>query len=58
MKIYFTEKKDGATEFQEVKVNKYGAITDWPDGFFDQSQSEAEEILRAATRKRKAERGN
>jgi predicted ATPase len=57
MKVYFVEKKEGNSVFRPVEVNKYGAITDWPDGFFDQSQSEAEEILRAATLKRKAEKG-
>lgn len=57
MKIYFVEKKEGASVFRDVVVNKYGAITDWPEGFFDQSQSEAEEILRAATMKRKQEKG-
>jgi len=57
MKVYFVEKKEGNSEFRPVQVNKYGAIMDWPDGFFDQSQSEAEEILRAATLKRKAEKG-
>jgi predicted ATPase len=57
MKIYFVEKKAGVSSFRDVVVNKYGAITDWPEGFFDQSQDEAEEILRAATLKRKKERG-
>jgi predicted ATPase len=57
MKIYFVDKIEGCSVFRPVEVNKYGAITDWPDGFFDQSQSEAEEILRAATMKRKAEKG-
>ena len=56
LKIYFAEKKRGASHFREVNVNEYGAIMDWPEGFFDQSQSEAEEILRAATRKRRAAR--
>ena len=56
LKIYFAEKKGGASHFREVNVNQYGAIMDWPEGFFDQSQAEAEEILRAATRKRKATR--
>jgi predicted ATPase len=56
LKIFFVEKKEGASQFREVNVNQYGAIIDWPEGFFDQSQSEAEEILRAATRKRKAAR--
>jgi len=52
MKIYFVEKIDGATAFKDVVVNEYGAITNWPSGFFDQSQREAEEILREAMRKR------
>ncbi len=56
IKTYFVDKKKGNSVFREVAVNKYGAIVDWPDGFFDQSQSEAEEILRAATLKRKKER--
>ena len=58
VRIYFVEKQEGVSSFREVQVNEYGAIVDWPDGFFDQSQSEAEEILRAATLKRKkAQRG-
>jgi len=56
LKVYFVEKKGGASEFRPVNVNKYGAILEWPEGFFDQSQAESEEILRAATKKRKAER--
>ena len=58
LKIYFAEKKEGSSNFREVEVNKYGAIMDWPEGFFDQSQSEAEQILRNATKKIKAERDN
>lgn len=56
VKVYFVEKKGGVSSFQEVEVNKYGAIIDWPTGFFDQSQREAEEILRAAMTKKKQER--
>jgi predicted ATPase len=51
-KIYFVEKKSDASTFKDVVVNDFGAITDWPDGFFDQSQDEAERILRAASLKR------
>ena len=57
LKMYFVEKKDGASNFREVQVNEYGAILDWPDGFFDQSQFESESILRAAAAKRKSQRG-
>lgn len=51
-KIYFVEKKGSNSTFREVGVNDYGAILDWPEGFFDESQNEAEQILKAATRKR------
>jgi predicted ATPase len=52
LRIYFTNKVDNKTVFNNVTVNEYGAILDWPDGFFDQSQREAEEILREALRKK------
>ena len=55
-KIYFVEKPGSNSTFREVKINEYGAIVDWPDGFFDQSQRQAEEILRAAALKRKRTR--
>ena len=48
-KIYFVEKPAQDSLFREVEINEYGAITDWPEGFFDQSQQQAEDILRAAT---------
>lgn len=56
IKVYFVEKTDGSSNFREVKVNEYGAILDWPEGFFDQSQFEAESILRAAASKKKTQR--
>ncbi len=57
-KIYFVEKPAQGSSFHEVVINEYGAISDWPEGFFDQSQQQAEEILRAAAMKRKANRRN
>jgi len=57
MKMYFVEKRGDTSIFRPVVVNEFGAIPDWPDGFFDQSQSEAEQILRAATRKRQTRGG-
>ena len=53
--LYFVEKKRGATEYRNVVINEYGAIVDWPAGFFDQSQREVEDILLAATRKARGE---
>lgn len=57
LKVYFVEKEGGSSNFREVKMNEYGAIPDWPKGFFDQSQFESEAILRAATVKKKMQRG-
>lgn len=57
-KIYFVEKPLQGSSFREVAINEYGAISDWPEGFFDQSQQQAEEILRVAAMKRKAARRN
>ena len=57
MKMYFVEKLEDSSNFREVRVNEYGAIPDWPEGFFDQSQTEAEAIMLAATRKRKTRGG-
>lgn len=57
IKMYFVQKVGDSSNFRPVIVNEFGAIPDWPEGFFDQSQSEAEEILRAATRKRQSRGG-
>jgi predicted ATPase len=57
-KIYFVEKSSHGSTFRQVVVNEYGAIPDWPDGFFDQSQRQAEEILIAAAQKRRLRRTN
>lgn len=57
MKIYFAERKNGGSVYRDVPVNEYGAIMDWPAGFFDESQDEAERILNAAARKYKSSLG-
>jgi len=53
IQIYFAEKKGSQSTFRSIVVNEFGAILDWPEGFFDQSQAESEKIIREATRKRK-----
>lgn len=58
VKLYFVERGADGSLFREVRMNEFGAILDWPDGFFDQSQREAEAILRAAVIKRKQQRGS
>lgn len=58
LQIYFVEKSGVNANFRKIDINEYGAILDWPEGFFDQSQAEAEGILREATLKRKRQSRN
>ena len=55
--ILFAERDDqGDTNFRDVKLNEVGGVLDWPDGFFDQGQNEAHELLiAAAERQRRTE---
>lgn len=55
-KIYFVEKPSQESSFREVVINEFGAIPDWPQGFFDQSQQQAEAILTAALAKKRAKK--
>jgi predicted ATPase len=54
VKIYFTERERGASQFREVKPNEYGAILEWPAGFFDEATIQAESIVRLGVEKRKS----
>jgi len=56
VRILFTERIDSASRFREVSINKYGAITDWPQGFFDQAHREAQVLIEASMRKRSTDR--
>ncbi len=53
--IYFFEQRDGETSCKRVPLNRYGAVEDWPDDFFDQSQKESERIVLKAMQRRRAE---
>jgi len=53
MVVYYVENLEGHSSYRPVNINEYGAISDWPSGFFDESPREAEQILRAAMKKRK-----
>lgn len=53
LRIYFVEKENGASQFREVKPNSFGAILEWPKGFFDETENEANLILKKQIEKRK-----
>lgn len=52
IRIYFVERHEGQSHFRPVPINEYGALEDWPAGFFDESHLESERILRSAIQKR------
>lgn len=58
VKVYFVDRDERGSSFRSIDINEYGAILEWPDGFFDQSQMEADAIIQAASIKRKARRRN
>jgi hypothetical protein len=41
----FLNKKTGPTTYRNVPLTRYGAIEDWPEDFFHQSQKETERIV-------------
>lgn len=56
VKIYFVEKENAVSKFREVSPNEYGAILEWPKGFFDEAEEEASIILKGQMEKRKRAR--
>jgi len=54
--VYFIVKSKGQSVIKNVEINKYGAVLDWPDDFFDQSDFDVENILLEAAKKRKGEK--
>jgi predicted ATPase len=55
-KIYFVERMDGQSNYQEVNISEYGSIVDWPRDFFDQGDREIEKIIEASSRKQAREK--
>jgi predicted ATPase len=48
VKVYFTQKIGGNTQCTPIDISSYGAISNWPTDFFDQSQEETQRLLKAA----------
>ena len=53
-RLYFVDQEAGQTRVSPVELSRFGAIFEWPEGFFDQTHRAAEEILSAAMHKRQA----
>ncbi|HKP53017.1 MAG TPA: DUF3696 domain-containing protein [Chloroflexia bacterium] len=50
--IYFVERENSVSKYRLIKPNEYGAILEWPQGFFDEVETESGHILEAAVQKR------
>jgi len=55
--IYFAEKNRAVSRYREVSVDSFSCGSEWPEGFFDESNLSAEKITRAAIRKRQSNPG-
>lgn len=53
IRIFFVEKPEEETIVRSVAPNEYGAIPEWPLGFFDEGPDEAQKIIKAAGLKRR-----
>lgn len=52
--IYFVEKEYRESKYRKIRINEFGAIPDWPRGFFDENEDMAAGILRASILKKRA----
>ncbi|MFP3088985.1 DUF3696 domain-containing protein [Treponema sp. TIM-1] len=51
--LYFVEKHNGASEFKRIEINDFSVMSEWPEGFFEESMQIANDILSAARQKEK-----
>lgn len=56
IKIYFVEKPAHQSQYNEVTILDTGALSNWPDGFFDESERNATAIVQAQIQKAKKRR--
>lgn len=54
--IYFVSSSGEGAYIEEVIIDECAGIKNWPDGFFDQTAKEQEQIMLAGIRKRKKKR--
>ena len=55
--VYFATYAKEGSSFEAIEIDEYGAVKNWPRGFFDEAATEAEAIIRAAIAKRVSEEG-
>lgn len=53
--IYFAKRNSGNSSVEKIKIDKFGAVQNWPADFFDETSSEIEKIIYASMKKKAAE---
>lgn len=54
--MYFVEKANDESNYRPVRINPFGVIDEWPEGFFDESEELAASTLRAGMEKKAKEK--
>ena len=52
--ILFSEKSGSSSTLTPVEISEFGAITNWPKDFFEQSQQDISRLIEAAAARRKS----
>ena len=52
MKLYFIRNDDGTARLNDLKLNRFGQIENWPDHFFGDEMGEIAAITKASLRRR------
>lgn len=51
VQTYFVERIGNVSNLREIETNEYGAIVNWPEGYFDEGILQAESIMRLSAEK-------
>ncbi len=49
--ILFGEQVEGVTRFRPLELNEYGALSEWPAGFFDEGEQDAAKLVELIAKK-------
>jgi predicted ATPase len=49
--IYFAEQRNGVARFRSLELNAFGDLNEWPQGFFDEGESDSGLIVRELARR-------
>jgi len=57
-KLYFVSKHNGISYFNNIEINEYADLSDWPDDFFDESHLNKLNLMKARQKKEDSDKKN